>query len=144
MHHQRCVPRAEHPVYNMVMSDVIVSCTSLEKDKRVSIAMLSEISWSIYICTFNFSLCRGCFERPCIWCLWHVTESRWHCISFFFFNLRLITLQYCGSICHTLTWVSHGCTCVSHPESPTTSLPIPSRRVIPVHQPWALCLVPQT
>ena len=84
MHHQRCVPRAEHPVYNMVMSDVIVSCTSLEKDKRVSIAMLSEISWSIYICTFNFSLCRGCFERPCIWCLWHVTESRWHCISFFF------------------------------------------------------------
>ncbi|VFV45198.1 dna topoisomerase 2-binding protein [Lynx pardinus] len=34
MHHQRCVPRAEHPVFNMVMSDVTVSCTSLEKDKR--------------------------------------------------------------------------------------------------------------
>ncbi|XP_072582997.1 DNA topoisomerase 2-binding protein 1 isoform X10 [Vulpes vulpes] len=34
MHHQRCVPRAEHPVYNMVMSDVTISCTSLEKDKR--------------------------------------------------------------------------------------------------------------
>ncbi|XP_016079854.1 PREDICTED: DNA topoisomerase 2-binding protein 1 isoform X2 [Miniopterus natalensis] len=34
MHHQQCVPRAEHPVYNMVMSDVTVSCTSLEKDKR--------------------------------------------------------------------------------------------------------------
>ncbi|XP_054556990.1 DNA topoisomerase 2-binding protein 1 isoform X2 [Talpa occidentalis] len=34
MHHQRCVPRAEHPVYNMVMSDVIISCTSLDKDKR--------------------------------------------------------------------------------------------------------------
>nr|XP_036878822.1 DNA topoisomerase 2-binding protein 1 [Manis javanica] len=34
MHHNRCVPRAEHPVYNMVMSDVTVSCTSLEKDKR--------------------------------------------------------------------------------------------------------------
>lgn len=34
MHHQRCVPRAEHPVYNMVMCDVTVSCTSLEKDKR--------------------------------------------------------------------------------------------------------------
>ncbi|KAI4547886.1 hypothetical protein MG293_000216 [Ovis ammon polii] len=34
MHHQRCVPRAEHPVYNMVMSDVTVSCTSLEKDRR--------------------------------------------------------------------------------------------------------------
>ncbi|KAF6101462.1 DNA topoisomerase II binding protein 1 [Phyllostomus discolor] len=34
MHHQQCVPRAEHPVYNMVMCDVTVSCTSLEKDKR--------------------------------------------------------------------------------------------------------------
>ncbi|MBZ3876315.1 DNA topoisomerase 2-binding protein 1 [Sciurus carolinensis] len=34
MHHQRCVPRAEHPVYNMVMSDVTVSCTSLDKEKR--------------------------------------------------------------------------------------------------------------
>ncbi|XP_017821347.2 DNA topoisomerase 2-binding protein 1 isoform X2 [Callithrix jacchus] len=34
MHHQRCVPRAEHPVYNMVMSDVTISCTSLEKEER--------------------------------------------------------------------------------------------------------------
>ncbi|KAF6313663.1 DNA topoisomerase II binding protein 1 [Rhinolophus ferrumequinum] len=34
MQHQRCVPRAEHPVYNMVMSDITVSCTSLEKVKR--------------------------------------------------------------------------------------------------------------
>uniref|UniRef100_A0A2K6G5P2 DNA topoisomerase 2-binding protein 1 n=1 Tax=Propithecus coquereli TaxID=379532 RepID=A0A2K6G5P2_PROCO len=34
MQHQRCVPRAEHPVYNMVMSDVTISCTSVEKEKR--------------------------------------------------------------------------------------------------------------
>ncbi|KAM6159788.1 DNA topoisomerase 2-binding protein 1 [Erethizon dorsatum] len=34
MHYQQCVPRAEHPVYNMVMSDVTVSCTSLDKEKR--------------------------------------------------------------------------------------------------------------
>ncbi|XP_061231006.1 DNA topoisomerase 2-binding protein 1 isoform X2 [Neopsephotus bourkii] len=31
---QRCVPRAEYPVYNMTMADVTVSCTSLEKDIR--------------------------------------------------------------------------------------------------------------
>ncbi|XP_057287554.1 DNA topoisomerase 2-binding protein 1 isoform X2 [Pezoporus wallicus] len=31
---QRCVPRAEYPVYNMTMVDVTVSCTSLEKDVR--------------------------------------------------------------------------------------------------------------
>ncbi|NXR79258.1 TOPB1 protein, partial [Pycnonotus jocosus] len=34
MQSQRCVPRAEHPVYNMTMADVTVSCTSLEKDVR--------------------------------------------------------------------------------------------------------------
>ncbi|XP_071417341.1 DNA topoisomerase 2-binding protein 1 isoform X2 [Pithys albifrons albifrons] len=31
---QRCVPRAEYPVYNMTMADVTVSCTSLDKDVR--------------------------------------------------------------------------------------------------------------
>ncbi|KFV55884.1 DNA topoisomerase 2-binding protein 1, partial [Tyto alba] len=34
MQAQRCVPRAEYPVYNMTMADVTVSCTSLEKDLR--------------------------------------------------------------------------------------------------------------
>ncbi|OXB65945.1 hypothetical protein ASZ78_002693 [Callipepla squamata] len=34
MQTQRCVPRAEHPVYNMTMADVTVSCTTLEKDVR--------------------------------------------------------------------------------------------------------------
>ncbi|XP_050189255.1 DNA topoisomerase 2-binding protein 1 isoform X1 [Myiozetetes cayanensis] len=34
MQSQRCVPRAEYPVYNMAMADVTVSCTSLEKDVR--------------------------------------------------------------------------------------------------------------
>ena len=37
---------------------------------------------------------------------------------FFFFNWRLITLQY---FCHTFTWISHGCTCVPHPDHPTPS-----------------------
>ena len=30
-----------------------------------------------------------------------------------YFNWRLITLQYCGGFCHTSTWISHGCPCVS-------------------------------
>ena len=41
---------------------------------------------------------------------------------FVFFNWRLITLQYCGGFRHTFTWISHGCTCVPHPEPPP-SLP---------------------
>ena len=36
-----------------------------------------------------------------------------------YFNWRLITLHYCGGLCHTLTWISHGCTCVPHPEPPS-------------------------
>ena len=32
-----------------------------------------------------------------------------------YFNCGLITLQYCSGFCHTLTWISHGCTCVPHP-----------------------------
>ena len=42
-------------------------------------------------------------------------------ISFFkflfkliYFNWRLITLQYCSGFCHTLTWISHGCTWVPY------------------------------
>ena len=42
-----------------------------------------------------------------------------------YFNWRLITLQYCSGFCHTLTWISHGCTHVPHPEPPL-SLPSPS------------------
>ena len=29
-----------------------------------------------------------------------------------YFNWSLITLQYCGGFCHTLTSISHRCTCV--------------------------------
>ena len=43
---------------------------------------------------------------------------------FFFFPLifiswRLITLQYCSDFCHTLTRISHGFTCIPHPDRPS-------------------------
>ena len=41
------------------------------------------------------------------------------------FNWKLITLQYCHGFCHTLTWISHGCTCVPHPEPPSFLPPHP-------------------
>ena len=44
-----------------------------------------------------------------------------------YFNCKLTTLQYCGVFCHTLTWISHGCMCIPHPEPPShlPSHPIP-------------------
>ena len=39
-----------------------------------------------------------------------------------FLNWRLITLKYYSDFCHTLTSVSHGCTCVPDPE-PCSHLP---------------------
>ena len=36
--------------------------------------------------------------------------------SFIFISWRLITLQYCSGFCHTLTWISHGFTCIPHPS----------------------------
>ena len=46
---------------------------------------------------------------------------------FIYFNWRLNTLQYCSGFCHTLTWISHRCTCVLHPEPPShlPAQPIP-------------------
>ena len=35
--------------------------------------------------------------------------------SFVFISRRLITLQYCSGFYHTLTWISHGFTCILHP-----------------------------
>ena len=45
--------------------------------------------------------------------------------KFIYFNWRLITLQYCSGFCHALTWISHGCTCVPHPEPPSHNPPPP-------------------
>ena len=38
---------------------------------------------------------------------------------FIFISWRLITLQYCSGFCHTLTWISHGFTCVPHLDPPS-------------------------
>ena len=38
---------------------------------------------------------------------------------YFLISWRLITLQYCSGFCHTLTWISHGFTCIPHPDPPS-------------------------
>ena len=59
--------------------------------------------------------CSGCSSaRP---------QNLFFFFFFIFISWRLITLQYCSGFCHTLTWISHGFTCVPHPEPPS-HLPI--------------------
>ena len=65
-------------------------------------------------------------------------------IFFIFISWRLITLQYCSGFCHTLTWISHGFTCVPHPN-PTSHLPLhPTPLGLPSAPAWALvsCIQP--
>ena len=65
-------------------------------------------------------------------------------LFYFFISWRLITLQYCSGFCHTLTRISHGFTCVPHPDPPS-HLPL---RPIPLGLPSApgpsTCLVHPT
>ena len=44
---------------------------------------------------------------------------------FAYISWRLITLQYCSGFWHTLIWISHGFTCVPHPEPPSQLPPHP-------------------
>ena len=36
-----------------------------------------------------------------------------------FISWRLITSQHCSGFCQTLTWISHGVTCIPHPDPPS-------------------------
>ena len=56
---------------------------------------------------------------------------------FFFFPVLFIFLLYnIVLVCHTLTWIHHGCTCVLHPETPSHVPPHP----IPLGHPSAPAL----
>ena len=71
---------------------------------------------------------------------------------FIFISWRLIILEYCSGFCHTLTWISHWFTCITHPDPPShlslhpppTSLSTRFLWVFPVHQARALvsCIQP--
>ena len=61
------------------------------------------------------------------WCKCFMPSFYFYFIFFplIFISWRLITLQYCSGFCHTLTWISHGFTCVPHPDPPSHLPPHP-------------------
>ena len=83
-------------------------------------------------CTFFFSHYFGCITNFIWSCLlvclaflieystWDTDELKIHIFfSFIFISWRPVTLQYCSGLCHTLTQISHGFTCIPHPDPPS-------------------------
>ena len=70
-----------------------------------------------------------------------------HFFSFIYISWRLIiiiTLRYCSGFCHTLIWISHGFTCVPHPEPPSHFSPHPIPLGLPSAPALSTCLMHPT
>ena len=79
---------------------------------------------------------RGAWRAIVHWVAKESDMTKWLTYTFFFFSFiyihwRLITLQYCSCFCHTLIWISHGFTCVPHPEPPFHFPPHPIPQGLP-------------
>ena len=75
---------------------------------------------------------------------WTVHKHLHYFFSFIFISWRLITLQYCSGFCHTLTWISHGFTCVPHPHPPSHLHPHPIPLGLPSAPALSTCLMHPT
>ena len=85
---------------------IISPCCSLEFCIQMGVSFLF---------SFAFHFFSQLFVRPpqtTILPSW--ISFSWGCFfpPFIFISCRLITLQYCSDFCHTLTWISHGFTCI--------------------------------
>ena len=78
-----------------------------------------------------------------IWGFWGGDHSLDYSLlkKLIYYNWRLITLQYCDSFCHTLTWICHGTHVSPKPKPPPTSLSTPALWVVPVHWLWVCCFI---
>ena len=96
--------------------------------------------WILNLTTLNFPE-KILFKMLSPWIPWsfiRCTQPSFLFLFYFFISWKLITLQYCSGFCHTLTWISHGYTCIPHPDPAPTSLSTRSLWVFPVHQVWTL------
>ena len=103
-------------------------------EKPFSFREVQQAVISVYLELSALCTCPPCFVLFCFF----------NFLKLIYFNWRLIyNIQYYGGFCHTLTWISHGCTCVPHPKSPSLLPPhlIPSLWVVPVHQLWVPCFM---
>ena len=93
--------------------------------------LLSYSSPNTSLLPFFFLFLLLCLLKKQISCLkiwtYLFIYTRIHFLFLFIFIIswKLITLQYCSGFCHTLTWISHGFTCVPHPNPPSRLPPHP-------------------
>ena len=76
-----------------------------------------------------FLLAYSCFTTLCIYDFF----------PFIFISWRLITLQYCSGFCHTWTWISHGFTCIPHPDPPSLKCLLNEQ----INK-WIICIISPT
>ena len=87
--------------------------------------------------------CSPCGRKDSDMTEW-LTLSPFFFFPFIFISWRLITLQYFSGFCHTLTWISHGFTCVPHPDRPSHLPPHPIPLGLPSAPALSTCLMHPT
>ena len=82
----------------------------------ISQSLLTLMSIESVMPSSHLILCRPLLLLPSIYL---VSGSFLFFFPFIFISWRLITSQHFSGFCHTLTWISHGFTCIPHPDPPS-------------------------
>ena len=77
--------------------------------------MIGHLYYFLQFCPLLLHIPHPLFFRDKRPFITHISSSNWSISilkNLINFNWRIIALKYCDFFCHTLTWISHMCTCV--------------------------------